>query len=114
MIRFLLILQNFETCVVTTPFAETWQLQQWLNGLNGDAAQEFVEDPIANLPVRSFVNFVVGEEDLDKHSDAVLPSDTMVKHCHGTLMVDDNKSIFYSEKKKNADWKLPYCISKSC
>lgn len=112
MLRFLMVLQNFETYVVTTPFAETWQLQQWLNGLSGSAAQEFVNDPIANLPTRSFANFVVGEEDLGKYSDSVLYNDSMVKHCHGTLMVDDNKSIFYSETKKNADWKLPYCIFK--
>ena len=112
MIRFLMILQNFETYVVTTPFAETWQLQQWLNGMSGSAAKEFIDDPIANLPSRSFVNFVVGEEDLANYSESVLPNDPMVKHCHGTLMVDDNKSIFYSETKRNADWKLPYCIFK--
>lgn len=112
MLRFLMILQNFETYVVTTPFAESWQLQQWLNGLSGEAAQEFTDDPIANLPSRSFANFVVCEDELGEYSDSVVPNDPLVKDCHGTLMVDDNKSIFYSETKKNADWKLPYCIFK--
>jgi len=109
MIRFLMILENFETYVVTTPFLEKWQLQQWLNGMNGNVGRQFVEDPIANLPPRSFANFVIGEDD-SLCEGSVLYNDPMVKDCHGTLMVDDNNSIFYTEAKKSIEWKLPYCI----
>lgn len=115
-IRFLLVLQNFETWLITTPFAEDWQLQQWLNGVQSvpTTAREFVDDPIANLPPRSFANFVVDEEYHDfKEVGAIKPNDPLLDRCHGTLMVDDNKSIFYSVRNRNAEWKLPYCISQT-
>lgn len=109
-IRFLLVLKGFETYLVTTPFAETWQLQQWLNGIN---APDFIDDPLANLPPRSFANFVMDavEEDREEHDNVISPSHRFMREAHGTMMVDDNKSIFYMTKERSADWKLPFCIS---
>ena len=108
MIRFLLVLRNFETWMITTPFAEQWQLQQWLNGLQIDC-NDFIHDPIANLPPRSFANFVVADEE-GEYEDSIRPTDAIMDTCHGTLMVDDNDSIFYSPKIRNAEWKLPYLL----
>lgn len=109
MIRFLLVLQNFETWLVTTPFAEEWQLKQWLHGISQINPRDFIQDPIGNLPPRSFANFVVDEE-IDQYENAIRPDDPLLRNCHGTLMVDDNKSIFYSTKNQNAEWKLPYLL----
>jgi len=37
----------------------------------------------------------------------------MLKVCHGTLMVDDNDSIFYSANNQKAEWKLPYLLHRN-
>jgi hypothetical protein len=114
MLKFLLVLENFNTFVISTPFAEEWQLKQWLHGVKTVGATEFIRDPLANLPPRSFANQVLNEEEIEigfiHEDDAISTDDSMLKDCHGTLMVDDNDSIFYSVKNRNANWELPYCI----
>lgn len=111
MIRFLLVLRNFETWIITTPFAEQWQLQQWLNGMQIEC-KDFIRDPLGNLPPRSFANFVVADEE-GEYENSIRPTDAIMDSCHGTLMVDDNDSVFYSVKNRNADWKLPRLLYQS-
>jgi hypothetical protein len=119
--KFLLVLKNFQTFIVTTPFAEARQLSDWLRGISRNNPISFVNDPIAWLPDKSFANMLITEEDVSDALDGLceLPSDSKLigstetwRDCHGTLMVDDNGSIFYSCQKSNSDWELPYNLYK--
>ena len=121
MIRFLLVLENFNTFLVTTPFIEEWQFKQWLNGVQTIDPRGFAKDPLANLPPKSFANQILNEEEIRDlldvgllvGSDVIRTNDPMMEECHGTLLVDDSDSIFYSAKKRNADWELPYLLHRN-
>lgn len=109
-LRFLLVLSDFNMYLVTTPFAEDWQMKQWLDGVREEGTA-FVEDPISFLPPRSFANLVVDDidEGFSEERNAIRPSHSLLKGCHGTLMVDDNNSVYYS-RTKTEDWDVPYQI----
>ena len=118
MIKFLLVLENFSTFLVNTSFTEEWQFQQWLNGVREVNPRDFVEDPLANLPPKSFANQILNEAEIRDllevglmvGSEVIPADDPMLNECHGTLMIDDNDSIFYSVENRNAEWKLPYLL----
>jgi len=120
-IRFLLVLENFNTLLITTPFVEEWQFKQWLNGVQTIDPRGFAKDPLANLPPNSFANQILNEDEIQDLLDVGLTvgkniigtKNPMLNECHGTLMVDDSDSIFYSAKKRNADWELPYLLHRN-
>jgi hypothetical protein len=121
MIKFLLVLDNFNTFLVNTPFVEEWQFTQWLNGVQTINPSGFAQDPLANLPPKSFANQILNEDEIQDlldvglivGSDVIPTNDPMLKACHGTLMVDDNDSIFYSANNQKAEWKLPYLLHRN-
>ena len=117
-IRFMLVLSGFDTYIVRTPFTEPSQLQEWLGTIANNPS--FLDDPLGNLPPKSSASLLLTEEelmdgeldffDLGADDDMMLVEDKRTWDCcHGTLMVDDNDSIFYSVKvNKDSDWKLPF------
>jgi hypothetical protein len=111
-IKFMLVGQNFTSFLVTTPFDTVQQLEEWLCTIRND--KKFADDPIANLPPRSFANLIITEddiEDIDLDEKTVMIEDPVWDDCHGTLMVDDNSSVFYSARKNNSkNWTLPYML----
>lgn len=109
-LRFLLVLPDFTMYLVTTPFAEEWQMKQWLDGVREGGADAFMDDPISSLPPRSFANLVVDDidEGFSEERNAIKPSHALLKGCHGTLMVDENKSVYYMSRDSSSEWKVPY------
>lgn len=111
-IKFMLVGQNFTSFLVTTPFDTPQQLEEWLCTIRND--KKFADDPIANLPHRSFANLIITQddiEDIELNEKTVMVDDPLIDDCHGTLLVDDNSSVFYSARKKHSgDWKLPYML----
>jgi len=116
-IKFLLVTEDLISYIVTTPFEQVCELVAWLEGIRGNA--KFVDDPIAWLPSGSFANIIVTEDDVDD-----LPNNTqaailgecnqLLYECHGTLMVDDNDSVFYwvRDNKNIEEWKLPSMLAR--
>jgi hypothetical protein len=111
-IKFMLVGHNFTSFLVTTPFHTIQQLEEWLSTIRDD--KKFVDDPIANLPPHSFANLIITDEDyedIDLDEKTVKIEDPVWENCHGTLLVDDNSSVFYSARKNHSkDWKLPYML----
>jgi len=116
-VKFLLVTEDLVSYIVTTPFQQVCEFVAWLEGIRGNA--KFADDPIAWLPSGSFANIIITEEDIDD-----LPNNTqtamldecheMLCECHGTLMVDDNDSVFYwvRDSKNIETWKLPSMLVK--
>jgi hypothetical protein len=116
-VKFLLVAENLISYIVTTPFEQVCDLVAWLEGIRGNVC--FSEDPIAWLPPGSFANIIITEDeilDLPKDTRTAILSecDEMLRECHGTLMVDDNDSVFYwvRDSKNIEEWKLPSMLVK--
>ena len=118
-IRFMLVTTDFVSYIVTTTFTEIEQLQDWLDSIQGNA--KFVDDPISHLPPKSFANILITNDDIAdmKDSGVEIPSHYVIDQretwdlCHGTLLVDDNESVFYSLRNNtDSDWKLPFMLTK--
>lgn len=117
-IKFMLVLGNFETYIVNTPFTQQEELQEWVGSIKGNT--DFVNDPLANLPPRSFANLLLTQDEIneddhghDPETVAMIDSKDTWDGCHGTLMVDDNDSVFYSVRvNKTSEWKLPFVIKR--
>jgi hypothetical protein len=117
-IKFMLVLGNFETYIVNTPFVQNDELQEWVGSIKGNT--DFVGNPLANLPPRSFANLLLTQDEIneddhghDPETVAVIDNKETWDGCHGTLMVDDNDSVFYSVRiNKTSEWKLPFVIKR--
>lgn len=115
-LKFMLVLQNLNTYIVTTPFQKPSDLQRWIAEIDS----EFINDPIANLPPKSLADALLSPDEIAEQyveNDLAIPdfvisvSDRkIINQCHGTLFVDDNHSVFYSPKNKSEDWVLPNLI----
>lgn len=110
-IKFMLVCENLVAYIVSTPFTKVSELREWLDTIAGNA--KFVCDPIAHLPPRSFANLLITEDEENDIAPvknfAKIEHSSTWKDCHGTLLVDDNDSVFYWVRDKNecGEWTLP-------
>lgn len=119
MIRFMLVMPGLECYIVKTQFTEASQLQEWVAEISGPRRDEFMADPLGNLPAKALADLLLTEDEMrdiegSKNGTAAIENSETWKSCHGTLMVDDNQSIFYSLRRNtNSEWKLPFALHRT-
>jgi hypothetical protein len=119
-ISFMLVLENLDTHIVTTSFTGVDQLQDWLRIINKENHAEFVKDPFSLLPTGCTHQRLISIEELDeltgggRNTHLLIEDMETWRSVHGTLLVDDNASVFYSVRKDDtfSEWKLPYQLCK--
>lgn len=114
-INFMLVLENLDTHIVKTQFTSVDQLQDWLRITNEEKHEEFVKDPFAVLPKGCTSQRLISVEELSELTGGGQNNHLLIEDMetwdsvHGTLLIDDNASVFYSVRKDTPDiWKLPY------